>query len=70
MPNPAALRRNRNNNVNCKVNENISYLIPIRKNIVNFIISIPRIIKLYKLAKDITNTKHDLLQLTLKDFLY
>lgn len=62
-PGPA-LKRNKKNKIKCRINNNISYLIPVKKNnIANFIISIPRIFKLYKLAKEIKNTQHDLLHL-------
>lgn len=59
-----ALRRNKKNKVKCKINNNIKYLIPVKKkNVLNFIISISKILKLIKLARQISEHDHDMLHL-------
>jgi len=59
-----AIERNKKNGINCKLNKNISYIIPIKKkNLLNIIISLPKLFCLFKLAKDIKKNNHDLLHL-------
>ena len=49
-----ALERNHKYNLKCKINKNIGYIIPLRKNnIKNIVVSIPKIIRLISLAFNI-----------------
>ena len=41
------------NGINCKLNKNISYIIPIKKKSFKYIISLPKLFRLFKLTKDI-----------------
>ncbi len=66
-----ALKRNKKNKIQCRVNNNIKYLIPVKqKNILNFIISIPKILKLIKLAKQLLKHDHDILHLNHEGLLF
>ena len=59
-----AIERNKKNGITCKLNKNISYIIPVkRKNLLNILMSLPKLFCLFKLAKDIKNNNHDILHL-------